>query len=193
MTDGEDQNASGEDPGAVPVQRRARPGPRASERELRAFVSSVMRGDLNHARQVVVNSLDGVPFLSPWAFEYTPASSEAVDDGYLRHVRDADMVIWIAGPEITQPVVNEVREALATRRRLIIIRFGTELRSPECEALIAEVRPRARYADAADLTELRSALELAVGDEIVRSLRATRYGKTCAHPGSWEWLARPLR
>lgn len=91
---------------------------------------------------------------------YTPASSEPADDTYLRHVRDADVVIWLAGPEVSPAVVNEVREASTARRRLIIIRYGTEPRSAECEALIAEVGLRAKYADAAELTELRSALEL---------------------------------
>lgn len=167
----EDERQASDESTALPVQGRARPSLRASERELRAFLSSVMRGTLNDARQVVVDALDGVPFLSPWAFEYTPASSEAVDDSYLRHVRDADVVIWLACGEVTPPVVNEVREALAARRRLIVIRFGTEPRSLACEGLLAEVGLRAKYADATDLFELRAALELTVGDEIVRALR----------------------
>lgn len=115
-----------EPPLELPVQRRARPVLRGSERELKAFLSSVMRGALNEARQVVVDVLDSPTFLVPWAFEFTPASSEPADDTYLRHVRDADIVIWLAGGEVTQPVINEVREALATGRRgrLIIIRYG---------------------------------------------------------------------
>lgn len=156
----------------LPVQRRARPVLRGSERELKAFLSSVMRGRLNEARQVVVDVLDSAPFLVPWAFEYTPASSEPADDTYLRHVRDADIVIWLAGAEVSQPVINEIREALAPEgSRLIIIRFGTDSRSDECQALLDEVGLRANYADAADLDELRSALQLTLGDEIIRALR----------------------
>ncbi len=130
-----------------------------------------MRGHLNEARQVVVDALDGVPFLSAWAFEYTPSSSESADDTYLRHVRDADFVIWLAGAEVSQPVLNEVREALVARRRLIIIRYGTGPRTAGCTGLLDEVGLRAKYADALDLAELRQALELAMGDEIVRALR----------------------
>jgi hypothetical protein len=108
----------------------------------------------------------------PWAFEYTPASSEPADNAYLRHVRDADIVIWLAGAEVSQPVINEVREALATEgSRLIIIRYGTEPRSGECQALLDGVGLRAKYADAADLDELRSVLQLTLGDEIIRALR----------------------
>ena len=62
------------------------------------------------------------PELAP---ELSPVlGPEPVDDGYLRHVRDADFVIWLAGPEVTVPVVNEIREALSSRRRLIIILSG---------------------------------------------------------------------
>jgi hypothetical protein len=149
-----------------------RPVLRSSERELKAFVSSVMRGRLNEARQVIVDVLDAARFLAPWAFEFTPASSEPVDDTYLRHVRDADFVMWLAGPDATQPVINEIREALAPpQRRLIVIRYGLESRSAQCEALLAEVGLRAKYADAADSDELRSVLELTLQDEIVRALR----------------------
>lgn len=155
----------------LPGQRRARPVLRGSERELKAFLSSVMRGALNAARQVVVDVLDSAPFLAPWAFEFTPASSESADDTYLRHVRDADIVIWLAGPEVTQPVINEIREALSARRRLIIVRYGTESRSAECQALLDEVGLRAKYTDAADLNELRSVLQLTLEDEIIRALR----------------------
>ena len=95
----EQQSPDAEPPLRLPDRRRNRPALRPAERELKAFLSSVMRGTLNDARQAVVDALDGVPFLSAWAFEYTPASPEQVDDGYLRHVRDADFVIWLAGQE----------------------------------------------------------------------------------------------
>jgi hypothetical protein len=36
-----------------------------------------------------------VPFLTPWAFEFTPASAAAADEVYLRKVRDADIVLWL--------------------------------------------------------------------------------------------------
>jgi RNA-binding protein YhbY len=160
-----------EPPVELPQQSRPRPALRSSERELRAFVSSVMRGVLDDARQEVVNALDGVPFLSSWAFEYTPASSEAADDTYLRHVRDADFVIWLASDGVTTPVVNEIREALAKNRRLLVIRFGTAPRSVECQGLISEIGLRAKYADAPAVTDLRSVLQLSIGDEVVRALR----------------------
>lgn len=130
-----------------------------------------MRGPLEGARQAIVDVLEDPAFLVSWAFEFTPASSESVDDGYLRHVREADIVIWLAGPEITVPVINEVREALSARRRLIVIRYGAEARSTECQALLDEVGSRVKYADATNLDELRSVLELTLGDEIIKAMR----------------------
>jgi len=130
-----------------------------------------MRGKLNGARRVVVDSLDATPFLSAWAFELTPPSSAATDDTYLRHVREADFVIWIAGAEVSGPVTNEVREALVSDRRLIIVRYGSAPRGAACQALLEEVGLAAKYADARDDDELALAVELAMGDEIVRALR----------------------
>jgi hypothetical protein len=130
-----------------------------------------MRGSLNDARQAVVEAFDRVPYLSVWAFEYTPASPEAAGDAYLRHVREADIVIWLAGAEVTQPVINEIDEALAHNRQIIVIRFGTEPRSVECEALLKRVKDRVKYGDAASIDELAQALELAMHDVIARALR----------------------
>jgi hypothetical protein len=55
----------------------------AGERPLLAFVSSVMRPELQWARDATVEALTKNPTLVPWAFEYTPASSESADASYL--------------------------------------------------------------------------------------------------------------
>jgi hypothetical protein len=130
-----------------------------------------MRGSLNEARQAVVEALDRVPYLSVWAFEYTPASTEAAGDAYLRHVREADIVIWLAGAEVTQPVISEIDEALAHNRQIIAIRFGTEPLTADCEALFERVRDRVKYGEAANVGELAQALEIAMHDVIARALR----------------------
>ena len=55
----------------------------AGERPLLAFVSSVMRPEVQWARDAAVEALTKNPTLVPWAFEYTPASSGAADVSYL--------------------------------------------------------------------------------------------------------------
>lgn len=152
-------------------ETRKRPGLRASEPALRAFVSSRMRPELQPARDEVVRVLDRGPFMTAWAFEFTPPSAEVVDEAYLRHVREANFVIWIADQEVTDPVKKEVREALSSHRRLIIIRFGPEPRQAAVEELVGEIGNRAKWGAASDVRELREALELAMGDEITRALR----------------------
>ncbi|MGH7488948.1 MAG: hypothetical protein ACREMY_25595, partial [bacterium] len=92
------------------------------ERPLVAFVSSVMRPELDEWRSATVDALNANPVLVPWAFEYTPASSEQVTDAYLTKVREATFVIWLVGAETTAPVRDEIQEALAANRRLWVMR-----------------------------------------------------------------------
>lgn len=146
---------------------RARPG----EVPLLAFVSSVMRPELQWARDETVHTFDRARFLVPWAFEFTPASSEPVDQGYLRKVREADMVVWLVGEETTEPVQNEIREALAIGRRLLVMKLPVARREGVTESLIAEVGNRARWMEVSAAGRLREALELTLGDEIVRAMR----------------------
>jgi len=129
-----------------------------------------MKGDLMEARQAIVDALDRVPYLSIWAFEFTPASPEPADTAYLRHVREANIVIWLVGAEVTDPVVAEIEEALANNRDFVVIRFGSEPMTPTCQALFDRVRTRAKYAPAADVSEVPQALELAMQDIAARAL-----------------------
>src|SRR5581483_2205014 len=152
---------------------RCEPRLRASERPVKAFISSVMTPDVAWARTTTVQVLDEVPFLVAWAFEFTPASSEEVDQSYLRHVREADFVVWLVGGTTTQPVVSEITEALTHNGRLIVLLLPAEERDSATELLIARVRPHAKYRELATATpeELRLELRTALGDEVVRALR----------------------
>ncbi len=141
------------------------------EAPLLAFVSSVMRPELQWARDEAVRTFDQPRFLARWAFEFTPASSESVDQGYLRKVREADIVVWLVGEEITDPVQNEMREALASGRRLLVMRLPVAQRDRATESLMAEVGNRAKWMDVSAAGGLREALEFALADEIVRAMR----------------------
>lgn len=132
-----------------------------------------MRPELDWARQETLHTLDHVRFLTRWAFEFTPGSSEPVDDSYLRKVREADVVIWLVGEETTEPVRKEIREALASDRRLWVVKLRAERRDETTEALLDEVKLRSKWIDATQAGGLRQALELTLEDEIVRAMRAT--------------------
>lgn len=153
----------------------ARPRMSAGERPLLAFVSSIMReaveADLLPAREEVVRTFRRAASLFDlWAFEFTPASSEWVDRGYLRKVREADIVLWLVGRETTPAVADEIREALAANRRLVVVRLPTT-RSDATEALLHEVGLRAKYADGGGPNTLADVLTLTIGDEIIRAMR----------------------
>jgi len=147
------------------------PPVRPGEGPLVAFVSSVVDQRLEWARRETVRTLDRVPFLARWAFEFTPASSEPLDDSYLRKVREADIVIWLVERQTTEPVQKEIREALANDRRLWVMKLQTARRDEATEALMTEVGPRAKWMETSTAGGLRQALELTLDDEIVRAMR----------------------
>ena len=154
--------------------RRRRLNLRAGERPLKGFVSSVMSPELQRARETVVNTLGHVPFLTSWAFEYTPASSEPVDQGYLRHVREADVVVWLVGKDVTEPVQNEIRETMASSRRLLaFLLVDSSRQSPSTVSLIQEVGNYAKWTHVSDLADLSRVIQLTIGDELVRAMRDT--------------------
>ncbi|MFI5394241.1 MAG: hypothetical protein ACHQ9S_01800 [Candidatus Binatia bacterium] len=142
------------------------------EQPLLVFISSVMRPELASARELAVETFGRAPFLSPWAFEFTPASSEPVDQGYLRKVREADFIVWLVGRDVTQPVQNEIREALGADRRLLVFLLPTDSRDSGTNALLQEVGTRAKWVDVQDEVGLEYHLQLALTDEIIRAVRA---------------------
>jgi hypothetical protein len=149
------------------TQRRIDPG----EQPLMAFVSSAMTADIQWARDVAVEVLDKRSEFMPWAFEYTPASPQDVTDAYLDRVRNADLLIWLVGAETTEPVRNEVAEAVANRVRMIVVRLPAATRDDMTTSLLAEVRALVKYSDASTPQELRDVLDKAISDEFVRALR----------------------
>jgi len=131
-----------------------------------------MDAELKDARDTVFGVLSKPRFLAPWMFERTPASPDPVAKTYLRHVREADLVIWIVGSATTSPVQDEVREALANARRILAFLLPAT-RSPDAERLIEEVRPHAKYDQLASSEDLEESLTLALGDFLAEAVRNT--------------------
>ena len=142
-----------------------------SESDLLVFISSVMDDELGLARDSTAKAIQEMGFGRPWAFEYTPASSEAASDAYLRKVEESDFVIWLVGSRTTQPVVNEVHRCLASQGRLLVFKFPADDRDEQTETLLQEAGRVVKWKDVADLPMLGSEITLALSDEIVRALR----------------------
>lgn len=143
-----------------------------SENPIKAFVSSVMRPDLDWARAQSFEILNRRNWFVPWMFEHTPASSEGTEQNYLRHVRESDLVIWLVGSETTQPVEKEIVEALATNRRLLVFRLPSVQRDEATKSLILKVGQQAKWIDIQHPEEFSEILQLSIGDEICRAMRA---------------------
>ena len=142
------------------------------ERPIKAFVSSVMGPEFDEVRIETVRALDEIPLIARWAFEYTPGSSEPVDNAYLRHVRDADFVFWLVTAPTTQPVSDEVKEAIATGRRLwIVIIDPRDQWSGATKSLVDHARDHAKWIEPSRCGGLRPALQMTWNDEVVRALR----------------------
>ena len=99
-----------------------------SEDDLLVFISSRMSDDMEPARKIAVEAIEQIEIGRPWAFGFTPASAETAEDTYLRKVRESDFVVWLVGAETTQPVVDEVNEAISSDRKLLVFKLPAEQR-----------------------------------------------------------------
>jgi hypothetical protein len=152
-------------------ERLRRPALRPGEPPISVFVSSVMSADMQSVRDAAVRALDRPNFSVAWAFEHTPASSDPVDLSYLRKVREADIVVWLVGATTTQPVVNEIGEAIASDRRLWVVRLAVEHRDSDTTALLEKVKARCKMSDATDASSVQEVLTLTFADEVARAIR----------------------
>ena len=142
------------------------------ERSIKVFVSSVMRPEFEKVRGETVGTLDEIPEIAPWAFEYTPGSSESVDKAYLRHVREADYVVWLVTAPTTEPVSDEVKEAIAAGRKLwIVIVDPQDQWSDATTSLVDHASRHAKWIEPSRFGGLRTALEMTWKDEVIRGVR----------------------
>ena len=142
-----------------------------SENDLLVFISSRMSGEMEQARLIAVDAIKRVQFGRPWAFDVTPASSESAEGAYLRKVREADFVVWLVGSETTQPVVNEINEAIASSRKMLVFKLPVEQRDARTNELIDRVGIYAKWNEVGSIEDLSKSIAEAFSDEIVRAVR----------------------
>ena len=142
-----------------------------SEADLLVFISSVMNAELTLARKAVKEAVDALDFGRPWLFEFTPASSESPEEGYLRKVIEADFVIWLVGRETTQPVVNEVNQCIAAEGRLLVFKLPSTDRDERTSSLLKKVNDLVKWQEVESVSALPQHIKLAFADEVVRTLR----------------------
>ena len=140
-----------------------------SENDLLVFISSRMNAEMEPARTIAVGAINKIHFGRAWAFEYTPASSEATENVYLRKVREADLVVWLVGWETTQPVVNEINEAIVSERRLLVFKLPVEQRDSLTKELLGRVGVKWNEVD--NIEDLSKSITEAFSDEMIRAFR----------------------
>ena len=142
-----------------------------SESDLLVFISSVMTDELRWAREEAVRTFKSFHFAQPWAFEFTPASSEPPDDAYLRKARDADFMVWLVGSRTSQAVVREVNARMATGGRLLVFQLPVPSRAAATSQLLGTVSTYCKWHSVGSAAALPSVLKAAISDEISRALR----------------------
>lgn len=139
----------------------------------KVFISSVMNPaveDLRPEREAVRSVVESFSFLKAWAFEKAPASTDAVDEYYLRNVDESDAVILILGSEATNPVAAELERALRSSKPIIVLRKSVETRKPLAQSLLAQAGRK--YVDFCSIEELESAVRAALNQALVDGLRS---------------------
>src|SRR5437588_13113284 len=88
--------------------------PMTEPEQAKVFISSILNPSIENLldeRKTVRRVVDSYRFLRSWAFEDAPASSEDLDESYLRNVEECDIFIVIIGREAKNPVAAEIRPA----------------------------------------------------------------------------------
>jgi hypothetical protein len=141
-----------------------------SEAPLGVFVSSVIRPEINVARDVCYGVLSRGLFRA-WVWEHTPPSPEEPQEAYLAGVENADLVIWLVAAETSAAVRAEIDHAIARSKPLLVFRLPAESRDAVTQALFKRVRDGAKTADVVDLVDLESQLTQALNDVLIRAFR----------------------
>ena len=142
-----------------------------SEDDLLVFISSKMNAEMEPARKIAVEAIEQMEFVRPWAFEHTPASAETAEDNYLRKVREADFVLWLVGAETTQPVVDEVNEAISSDRKLLVFKLPAEQRDFQTQDLLDRVGTHVKWRVVDSIENLPAIVSQSVADAIIHSVR----------------------
>ncbi len=126
---------------------------------------------MESARTIAVEAIKQVEFGRPWAFEFTPASAETAEGTYLRKVREADFVVWLVGAETTQPVVDEVNEAISSARKLLVFKLPVEQRDSQTQDLLDRVGNYVKWSEVDSIENLPVSISESVADAIIHAVR----------------------
>lgn len=138
-----------------------------SEQPILVFVSSTMN-DLSEERRAIHNAIGQIAITKPWLFEFTPASSDNIEDSYLNKVRECDIFILIIGETISQPVIREFELAKEIGKPcLIFLKECTQ--NEETRSFIEGIK--FKWEKFSSPQELRNSVRHAIIDELIKGYR----------------------
>ena len=126
--------------------------------------------DLSLERDAAVRAIDSLPITRSWAFEYSPASADAVDESYLEKVDECDIFLLILGAELTDPVEREYARAAALGKRRLVFVQNVDQRSSRATGWLSE-RHDVKYQRFQGPDDLADHVQGAVVDEVIKSHR----------------------
>ena len=144
------------------------------ENPLVVFVSSMI-GELWEERRAIKEAIEAIPLTCPWIFEYTPASTDRLEESYLRWVRGCDIFILIIAHSISDPVRREWQIAVTHDKPCLVFLKDVE-RTPETRAFVEQVD--VKWTKFSTTDELRRQVQEAVIDELIKVYRHYRLGDT---------------
>jgi hypothetical protein len=147
------------------------------------FLSSRMTSELNDVRRMTVDALRGLrQFVTLWRFEDHASDSRPPEDVFLEGVRRSDVIIFIAGSDISDPVESEIVEALRCHTDILVFLLQSETRSPRLVEVIKKLKDFATVAVVAWAQDsIRSAIFDAVRNHILTKARNVGRPATRSH------------
>ncbi len=140
------------------------------EQKLKVFVSSSIL-EFFHERRVVKDAVDSIPITRSWVFEYTSASTDSLEESYLKQVRECDIFILILGQHLTEPVYNEWQIAtIASKPRLVFLKQCVY--SQQMQEFMDTIDVKWARFDSSD--ELMQKVQEAIADELISSYHRYR-------------------
>lgn len=137
------------------------------------FVSSILDPsveDLRPERQMVREAVESFGFLKPWAFETAPASTESLDQSYLRHVEECDVFILILGAHVTPPVNAEWLRAKKLKKPTLVFVKSVAERDAEVDDVLDALNRK--YASFNTIDGLKQSVKSALEQTLIIGIRS---------------------
>lgn len=139
----------------------------------KVFISSILNPsveDLRPERRAVRDAVESFEFLKPWTFETAPASTENLDQSYLRHVEECDVFVLLLGAKVTPAVNAEWLRAKKLKKPTLVFVKSVAKRDAEVDDVLDALNRK--YATFNTVDGLKQSVKSALEQTLVIGLRS---------------------